>query len=137
MEISNTLARRARTTPSTKRLPLSSSVPGVGIYSRSTSCSTVTLSLPHSSTSLSSKDGESSGGATLERRLPSHRGGARHPAWHHKGDRPHRDAPRSVRDGRDSLRAEGAFLRTELWSVGLHLLFHQEIQSISSIHPAR
>ena len=51
---------------------------------------------------------------------------ARRPARHDQGDRPHRDAARRLRDGRDPLRAARALGRPQLRALGLHLQLHQE-----------
>ena len=49
------------------------------------------------------------------------------PARHHQGHGAHRDHPRQLRDGRDSLRAARALRGPELRPLGLHLQLHQEI----------
>ncbi len=48
------------------------------------------------------------------------------PTRHDQGDRPHRDAARRVRDGRDPPRAARALGRPQLRALGLHLQPHQD-----------
>ena len=66
-------------------------------------------------------------GAAVGRRVRLHRGRARPRPRDDQGDRPHRDDPRRVRDGRDPLRAARALGRAERRPVGLHLQHHQEV----------
>ena len=65
-------------------------------------------------------------GTTLERRLRLVAGTARRPRWDDQGNRPDRDDPRRVRDGRDPLRAAGALGRAQRGPLGLHLQRDQE-----------
>ena len=55
------------------------------------------------------------------------RGRARPPARHDQGDRPDRDDPGRVRDGRDPLRAARPRGRAQRRPLGLHLQHHQEV----------
>ena len=66
-------------------------------------------------------------GAALERRLPLRAGPARAAAGHDQGNRPRRDDPRRVRDGRDPVRAPRALGRAQRGALGLHLLGDQEV----------
>ena len=65
-------------------------------------------------------------GAALERRLHVGAGAARRAARDDQGDRPDRDDPRRLRDGRDPLRAARALRRSQRRALGLHLQRDQE-----------
>ena len=65
-------------------------------------------------------------GAALERRLHLVAGAARRRARDDQGDRPDRDDPRRVRDGRDPLRAARPLGRAQRRPLGLHLQRDQE-----------
>ena len=53
-----------------------------------------------------------------------------------QGDRPDRDDPRGVRDGRDPVRAARPLGRPECRSLGLHLQRHQEARSPARVRAA-
>ena len=72
-------------------------------------------------------------GAALERRLLLRAGSPRDSARDDQGDRPHRDDPRGLRDGRDPLRASRPLGRAQRGSLGLHLLGHQEVPGSSRV----
>ena len=61
----------------------------------------------------------------------SRAGAPRPPAGDDQGDRPHRDDPRVVRDGRDPVRAARALRRPQRRPLGLHLLGDQEVPRAS------
>ena len=65
-------------------------------------------------------------GAALERGLHPRPGRARDPARLDPGDRPDRDDPRRLRDGRDPVRAARARGRAERRPLGLPVQRHQE-----------
>ena len=75
-------------------------------------------------------------GAALERRLRLGAGRARRAAGDDQGDRPDRDDPRRVRDGRDPLRAARALGRPERGPLGLHLQRDQEARPPARVRAA-
>ena len=64
-------------------------------------------------------------------------GAARRAAGHDQGDRPDRDDPRRVRDGRDPLRAARALGRPECGPLGLHLQRDQEVRAPAGVRAPR
>ena len=76
-------------------------------------------------------------GAPLERRLLLRAGPARRAARDDQGDRPDRDDPRRVRDGRDPLRAARALGRAQRRALGLHLQRDQEARPPARVRAAR
>ena len=62
--------------------------------------------------------------------------GARHPARLDPGDRPDRDDPRRVRDGRDPVRAARARRRPQRRPLGLPVQRHQEVPDVAAIWPS-
>ena len=76
-------------------------------------------------------------GAPVERRLRVVAGPARDRARHDPRDRPDRDDPGRVRDGRDPVRAARALGGPERRTLGLHLQRDQEVPAPSGVRPAR
>ena len=76
-------------------------------------------------------------GPALERRLRLVAGAARRAAGDDQGDRPDRDDPRRVRDGRDPLRAARALGRPERGPLGLHLQRDQEARAPAGVRAPR
>ena len=66
-------------------------------------------------------------GAALGERVPARRGHARARPRDDQGDRPDRDDPRRLRDGRDPLGAARPLAGAERRALGLHLQRHQEV----------
>ena len=75
-------------------------------------------------------------GAPVERRLRPRRGRARPGARHDQGHRPHRDAARRLRDGRDPARAARALGGPERRPLGLHLLGDQALPHAAGVRHA-
>ena len=76
-------------------------------------------------------------GAALERRLRLRTGAARRRAGDDQGDRPDRDDPRRVRDGRDPPRAARALGRAQRRPLGLHLQRDQEARAPARVRAPR
>ena len=85
---------------------------------------------------LPAEDGVTPRGAPVERRLRPRRGAHRPGARHDQGDRPDRDAPGRVRDGRDPLRAARALGGPERRPLGLHLLGDQALPHAPGVRHA-
>ena len=77
------------------------------------------------------------GGAALERRLRLDAGAARGRARDDQGDRPDRDDPRRLRDGRDPPRAARPLRGAQRRPVGLHLQRHQEARPPPRVRASR
>ena len=75
-------------------------------------------------------------GAALERGLHPRPGGARDPARLDPGDRPDRDDPRRVRDGRDPVRAARARRGPQRRPLGLPVQRHQEVPDVARTWPS-
>ena len=75
--------------------------------------------------------------AALERRLRLVAGAAGRAAGDDQGDRPDRDDPRRLRDGRDPLRAARALGRAERGPLGLHLQRDQEARAPARVRASR
>ena len=76
-------------------------------------------------------------GAALERRLHVVGGATRRRARDDQGDRPDRDDPRRLRDGRDPLRAARPLRGPQRGPLGLHLQRDQEARAPARVRAAR